>query len=98
MGKKGTIYLIHINQPIHGHAGHYLGWSFDLPSREAAHRRGDGAKLLKEANRKGIGWSVVRTWEGTLTQERKLKNRKNSVSLCPICNPVSYMKNAKELK
>jgi hypothetical protein len=44
--------------------------------------------LFQVAKERGIGFDVVRIWEdGDKNFERKLKNRKNSPKLCPICNP-----------
>jgi hypothetical protein len=34
---------------------------------------------------RGIGFQIVRTWPGSRSFERKLKNRKNARKLCPIC-------------
>jgi len=80
------VYLIHFDKP-YKHANHYIGFTDGaLEDRIAKHRNGTGAKLLKVINDAGIGWNVVRTWEdGDRTFERKLKNRKKSSDLCPIC-------------
>jgi len=56
------------------------------------HKSSTGARLLAEANRRGIRYEVVRTWRGgqqvndARALERKLKNQKNSPRLCPVCN------------
>lgn len=88
MAKTNTVYLIHLDTPLH-HAKHYLGSAVNVDARIAHHRSGSGARLLKAVNEKGIGWNVVRTWEtkdGEGRQlERKLKNRKNAPKLCPVC-------------
>jgi len=84
------VYLIHLDTPI-AHAKHYLGFTSDLDARMQRHRSGNGAKLLKEANRRGIKYNVVRTWKAgswvaaAKRLETKLKLRKNSPKLCPIC-------------
>lgn len=85
------VYLIHFDQKLH-HAQHYIGFvdepTHKLEKRIEYHRKGMGSKLLKALVQKGIGFSVVRTWEdGDRNFERKLKNRKKASSLCPICNP-----------
>ena len=87
----GTVYLIHFNQPIgnpdnpRGQAQHYLGYTDDLESRLAAHRAGNGARLMEVLRERGIEWELVRTWEGGRDLERKLKNQHNSPRFCPIC-------------
>lgn len=89
---KFTIYLIHLDHPIH-HAQHYIGFTSDLPTRIKTHRSGNGAKLLKHANELGILYRVVRTWRGgqwvngARRAEKNLKARKNARKICPICNP-----------
>ena len=83
-GELGTIYLIHLDRPYH-HARHYLGLAKHLESRLAHHRNGTGARLLEVVGEAGIGWRVVRKWRGSRGDERRLKNRKDSPRLCPIC-------------
>lgn len=81
------VYLIHFDQKLK-HAQHYLGYSKkDTPDdRLLVHRAGNGAKILRELNRLGIGYKIVRIWQdGNRKFERQLKNRKNSSKLCPIC-------------
>ena len=86
-----VVYLIHLDKPIHN-ARHYLGYtSLPVQARLARHKSGHGARLLKQANRLGIDYTVVRTW-GCADQrqarrlERKLKRGRNSPKLCPKCN------------
>jgi predicted GIY-YIG superfamily endonuclease len=87
----GKVYLIHFDRPLgnldnpRGQARHYLGYTDDLDARLEAHRRGRGARLMEVVAEAGIGWRVARTWEGDRELERKLKRRKNSPRLCPIC-------------
>ena len=84
----GTVYLIHFARPL-AHARHYLGWSSDLPSRIAAHRKGQGARLMEVISQAGIPWEVVRTWEGSRRLERALKERGgHAAALCPLCRPA----------
>lgn len=82
--KSGTVYLIHFDRPYR-HARHYLGWAANLDARISHHRAGTGARLMAVIAAAGIGFVVARTWEGDRTFERKLKNRKESPRLCPIC-------------
>jgi predicted GIY-YIG superfamily endonuclease len=85
-GQPGTVYLIHLAKP-YKHARHYIGWSDNLPHRMTLHERGCGSPLLKAASAAGIAWSVVRTWEQADRHfERRLKNRKEAPTLCPVCH------------
>ncbi len=84
MPETGTIYLLHFERPL-AHARHYIGYTADLPARLEEHRSGRGARLLEVVTEAGIGFSVARTWEGDRTLERRLKNRKESPRLCPVC-------------
>lgn len=81
---SGTVYLIHFDRP-YKHAAHYLGWAKNLESRLAHHRKGTGARLLSVLNEAGIGYEVVRTWEGSRELERKFKNYKKPLRICPVC-------------
>jgi hypothetical protein len=38
-------------------------------------------------NQAGIGYAVVRTWEGGRQTELELKAQKNAPRFCPICSP-----------
>jgi hypothetical protein len=61
-------------------------------------RRGNGSTFLAVCNARGIGYELVRTWEGEGANrafERKLKNQKKAGDLCPICNPAGWMKRAR---
>jgi len=79
----GTVYLYHFDRPYR-HAMHYLGWSEDLPARDAAHRNGSGARLLQVLNAHGIGYALVREWPNTTrAEERRLKKFKGATRLCP---------------
>lgn len=83
-GVEGVVYLIHFERPLE-HARHYIGWTADLEQRVADHQRGRGSKLIAAVVRAGIAFRVVRTWSGTRAFERKLKNRKETPRLCPVC-------------
>lgn len=82
------VYLIHFEKPLH-HASHYIGFSknsLTFKNRIQHHRNGTGAKILKELNRLGINWEVVRIWKNKDGNfERQLKNMKNSKRYCPKC-------------
>lgn len=90
---NGTIYLIHIEEPIgnpghrNGQAQHYIGWAKDLDSRLKEHRAGRGSAILAHCRMLRRSWKCVRTWTGDRHFERRLKNRKNAPLLCPVCNP-----------
>jgi predicted GIY-YIG superfamily endonuclease len=85
-GITGTIYMIHFDER-YGHAGHYTGWTTDLPARLAAHTAGTGAKLMEVIKDAGITWRLARTWEGTRNLERSLKRSGGGARRCPICTP-----------
>jgi predicted GIY-YIG superfamily endonuclease len=81
---QGQVYLLHFEVPYR-HAQHYLGWTEDLPTRLKDHRRGRGARLMEVITAAGIRFTLARTWPGTRTLERRLKNRGGHARLCPIC-------------
>lgn len=83
----GIVYLIHFDKP-YKHANHYIGFvEEDLCRRLQEHLDNYGSKLLKAVNNANIQWEVVRVWEGVDRNfERKLKKRKNSKQMCPVCN------------
>jgi predicted GIY-YIG superfamily endonuclease len=85
----GLVYLLHFARPLSERhtCQHYLGWCLDLNERLAAHRAGRGARLTQVAVERGIGFEVVRTWVGSRTFERYLKNGKRGPKLCPMCYP-----------
>lgn len=85
---KGYCYLIHFDNPINPlyPALHYLGWTVDVDARFALHASGQGAKLCRAANSRGIGFRIVRLWENVGKDfERSLKKRRNAPKLCPVC-------------
>lgn len=83
-GVMGTVYLIHFDAPYR-HARHYIGWTRDLPSRLAAHRAGNGSRLMAVITEAGITWRLARTWPGDHCLEHKLKDRHGASRFCPIC-------------
>lgn len=82
------VYLIHFSEKFK-HARHYIGFTDGkLDQRMEHHRKGTGSSLMKAVTNAGIEWSVARIWEsGNRNFERKLKNRKESKCLCPVCSP-----------
>lgn len=86
-----TVYLIHLSAPLTPTTNrHYLGKTKNLAKRIRSHLGEEpgarGSVFLKEANLRGIYWSVVLTKsdeDGTL--ERRWKNQKNLPRLCPVC-------------
>jgi hypothetical protein len=93
--RKHGIYLLHF-EPRYMHAGHYLGFSDNIPERVAAHRVGQsGVKMLSAAASIGCQMFLVRTWPGGRKDERKMKglrNAKRTGSLgrqfCPACDAI----------
>jgi hypothetical protein len=86
-----TCYLLHFDKPIGdlakatGWAQHYLGSSADVYA-ELARLASPGchAKIMREVNRLGIGWELVRTWPGGRVREAALKER-GPGRYCPRC-------------
>ena len=80
------VYLIHFERPLH-HARHYIGYCADgtLEVRLIRHRAGRGARLLAALRARGIGWRVVRVFEGDRAFERQLKSWSHARRLCPVC-------------
>lgn len=83
---RGTVYLLHFHEKFH-HCQHYVGWTEgDVAKRLDKHWKGAGAKLLKAVVGAGIEICLVRVWKNQDRHfERRLKNRKNSKQLCPLC-------------
>jgi hypothetical protein len=84
---SGICYLLHFSEP-YKHARHYQGFaesSRSLKSRLAEHEQGRGARLLQVVKQAGISWTLARTWPGTRTRERQLKNQGGASRRCPEC-------------
>lgn len=82
------VYLLHINPP-YKHARHYLGYADDLQRRIAEQQTGRraAARLPQVVIAAGCTLVLARIWPGQDRHfERKLKQRKNTPCLCPICN------------
>ncbi|WP_205669112.1 hypothetical protein [Amycolatopsis suaedae] len=82
--RTGTVYLLHFDQP-YKHARHYLGWAADLNQRLMQHQQGHGARLLAVIRQHGITWTLARTWSGTRTRERQIKQQGGASRVCPHC-------------
>lgn len=84
----GTIYLLHMEKKL-AHSQHYIGYANGgmeaVERRIAQHECGRGSPMLRAAREADISWELVRTWRGTRSFERSLKNRKNARQLCPCC-------------
>lgn len=89
----GFVYIIHLVRPMH-HMRHYCGWCFEnLEHRMAQHECGRGAKCLKAANEKGIGWILACYYPAGKTLESYIKRMKNTKTWCPICQKNHSVKN-----
>lgn len=92
----GFVYLLHFERPIapgRHTAQHYIGYAADLAARLQAHDHGQGARMTQVARERDIAWTVARLWRGGRGLERRLKDRKATPRLCPICGraqPVGY--------
>ena len=80
------VYLLHFDRP-YKHARHYMGYADDVEARMGRHLSGNGARLIQVIQDAGIGWTLVRVWEGDRHTERSFKDQHNAPRLCPICNP-----------
>lgn len=92
MSNTTVVYLLHFDRPISPKhtCQHYIGSCVNLEARIEDHRNRPDARLLQVAKERGIGFTVVQTWDGDRKEERRLKNLKNGPKLCPICsNKVS---------
>lgn len=93
----GYAYLIHLDAPLTSESGkrvktatHYIGAAGNLGERIRSHSVGTGSRFLREVNRRGIAWRVVRSWRfdsrrDAFTYEAALKARKQAADFCPVC-------------
>ena len=92
----GTVYMLCFSEPYTGTPAkpgnkpqtvqHYLGISpVSLSRRLAAHRAGNGARLVAVVMAAGGGFELARTWPPAPGLERRLKNRKKAREMCPLC-------------
>lgn len=87
---ESGVYLLHFTQPITGWhtTQHYIGWGEYLDRRIYEQILGGSAaaRLCQVARERGIGVLIARIWPGETTDfERRLKDRHESPTLCPIC-------------
>ena len=85
--KKVVVYLIHFDSK-YKHVQHYLGSTNDLTRRLSEHGTPRGARLLQVITEHGIGYKVVRTWDGGFDLEIQLKKRKQASNFCPECQKI----------
>lgn len=83
---ENVCYLIHFDEPVGGKMQHYLGFAKYLPERIAKHRAGEGAELLRVANKLGIPWRVVRVWSNADGQAEVKLKAIGAANLCPHCS------------
>lgn len=87
------VYLIHFTEKRH-HAGHYLGCSYALFERLAAHANGRAARLTKALWEDAQDWQLAalflpkpHTARSIFELEKMAKARHSSADYCPICKP-----------
>jgi predicted GIY-YIG superfamily endonuclease len=81
------LYLLHFD-PRYRHAGHYLGYTQELPKRFGLHLQGKGSPLVKAAINNGSQIVLVRIWAEDGNAEQEIKRVIGSrAKLCPLCNP-----------
>lgn len=101
MAKSVTIYLIHADIR-YKHAGHYCGVTkrADLLPRMEEHLNGSGnplVRLMAEAlgittAQEVIERMIVAIWEGTRSEERRLKVNGGLGRICPVCRAARGQK------
>ncbi len=85
----GQVYLLHFTEPYPAgkQPQHYVGWAIDAEARAKEHATAPDARLLQVIRDAGIGFQLVRTWDGkTRSDERRIKNGGHFRRFCPICN------------
>jgi hypothetical protein len=82
---KGTVYVLHIEPPLH-HAKHYIGWTCDSDPwrRIAEHLSGQGSPLVAAAVAAGRSIDLVLAVGGNRGLERRFHNR-HGTRVCPRC-------------
>lgn len=83
----GLVYFIEFDPPL-GTSKHqarfYIGWTKSaatLDSRLDDHALGLGAAITRAAMQRGVHMRCIFTIPGTKTDERRYKNRKNTLKL-----------------
>jgi predicted GIY-YIG superfamily endonuclease len=95
---KATVYLLHFSEKLSTNkkfALHYVGFttSDNVENRIETHKKGWGAVILRECNRRKIDYFIAKTWDCPTCNEareleRKLKRERHFSRHCPVCNPV----------
>ncbi|SRR6266566_9822640 len=81
-----AVYILHSEEKLAGRAGHYTGYTDNLPVRIACHEHGNSSKLVAAWSRNNIRFVVAAVWiEGDRELERKIKRAHNGPRFCPIC-------------
>lgn len=80
------VYLLCLSRRLASHAKHYIGSTANVRARLQRHRSGRGSAMLAACNRRGISYTVARTWRGDRKTERRLKTNYKSHDLCPRCS------------
>jgi predicted GIY-YIG superfamily endonuclease len=99
-GVPGQIYLLHFvefdnetglwkSARIAQHAGHYIGWSYNVERRLKDHESGRGARITAAAKENGFSWIVTDVIPGDKYLERYMKNSKNAKQFCRCCVGVA---------
>ena len=84
MNQLGTIYLLHFSG-AYKHTRHYVGFTTNLEQRLDEHVKGQGARLVQVLIGTGLTFELVRTWQGTRKDKRRIKKWKCAPRLCPVC-------------
>lgn len=83
---KEVCYLLHFDAPIgKRNVQHYSGKSKRLPKRLRKHEENPDVDLLQEFKRRGIGFTVVRLWDGYTEKEQEIKRCHRPWVFCPLC-------------
>lgn len=73
----GTVYIVKLERNL-AHARYYVGWTRNLEGRMFYHRNKLGSRMLAACVDAGITFEVILSFTGTRTDERRIKNQKNT--------------------
>lgn len=83
----GLIYILHF-EPAYAHAKHYVGFTErTVAERVGEHGGAQGSPLVRAARAAGSKVILVSARPGTRADERRIKDRKNTRSVCDRCRP-----------
>lgn len=89
-----AVYVIHLKEPFHGYARHYIGYASVAEERIQKHMRGArrASRLLQLCKEEKIPWTVaVIHDDATPADEKSMKAHHHHARHCPICrNLVTY--------